>query len=194
MESVFKKYLILFLTFFKIGLFTFGGGYAMIPLIQQEVTDKKKWMRAEEVADIIAISEATPGPLSINAATYVGYRVAGVLGAIFATIGLVIPSFVIIFIISLFLDQFMQIEIIDHAFMGIKAAVALLVIMGSFYLYKSMVKNAFTITVLIITISLSLILGFLNASISSVFFILGGALVGLVFELVYKMKKRGQQK
>jgi len=194
MESTFKKYLILFLTFFKIGLFTFGGGYAMIPLIQQEVTDKKKWMRAEEVADIIAISEATPGPLSINAATYVGYRVAGVLGTIFATIGLVIPSFVIIFIISLFLDQFMQIEIINHAFMGIKAAVALLVIMGSFYLYKSMEKNPFTIAILVITISLSLVLGFLNASISSVFFILGGALVGLIFELVYKMKKRGQQK
>ncbi|MFA5283236.1 MAG: chromate transporter [Bacilli bacterium] len=140
MESTFKKYLILFLTFFKIGLFTFGGGYAMIPLIQQEVTDKKKWMRAEEVADIIAISEATPGPLSINAATYVGYRVAGVLGTIFATIGLVIPSFVIIFIISLFLDQFMQIEIINHAFMGIKAAVALLVIMGSFISIKAWKK------------------------------------------------------
>lgn len=194
MENLFKKYFVLFITFFKIGLFTFGGGYAMIPLIQQEVTDKKKWMRAEEVADIIAISEATPGPLAINAATYVGYRVAGVFGTIFATIGLVIPSFVIIFIISLFLDQFMQIEIISHAFMGIKAAVALLVIMGSISLYKNMEKNVFTITLLIITIVVSLVLGFLNSSISSVFFILGGALIGLVFELIYKIKKRGKQK
>ena len=193
MKEYLQKYFILFLTFFKIGLFTFGGGYAMIPLIQQEVTDKKKWMRAEEVADIIAISESTPGPLSINAATYVGYKVAGVLGAIFATFGLVLPAFAIIYVISLFLDQFMSIEIIAHAFLGIKAAVSLLIIMGGYILFKQMNKTPLTVTLLILSIAVSLVLGFINQDVSSIFYIICGAMVGLVVELILMAKERGRK-
>ncbi len=193
MKEYLHKYFILFLTFFKIGLFTFGGGYAMIPLIQQEVTDKKKWMRAEEVADIIAISESTPGPLSINAATYVGYKVAGVLGAIFATFGLVLPAFAIIYVISLFLDQFMSIEIIAHAFLGIKAAVSLLIIMGGYILFKQMNKTPLTVTLLILSIAVSLVLGFINQDVSSIFYIICGAMVGLVVELILMAKERGRK-
>ena len=91
-QSLFYKYFSLFSTFFKVGLFTFGGGYAMIPIIQKEIVDKKKWVNEIELLDIIAISESTPGPIAINSATYIGYKVAGVLGSVFATLGIVLPS------------------------------------------------------------------------------------------------------
>ena len=95
----------LFLSFFKIGLFTFGGGYAMIPIMEREVVEKKKWVDDETISTILAISESTPGPLAINSATYIGYNIRGVLGSVMATLGVVLPSFIIIFLISLFFDN-----------------------------------------------------------------------------------------
>ena len=101
-----KVLISLFLTFFKIGLFTFGGGYAMIAVIERDIAEKKKWIEHEEFMDVIAIAESTPGPLAINSATYIGYKVGGVLGSLFATIGVALPSFVVIYVISLFFDAF----------------------------------------------------------------------------------------
>ena len=117
----------LFLTFVKIGLFTFGGGYAMISVIENNCVEKKKWITHDEMMNITVIAESTPGPIAINCATFVGYRVAGFPGAFFSTIGVVIPSFIIIFCISAFLDNFLDIAIVANAFQGIKVAVGILI-------------------------------------------------------------------
>ena len=116
----------LFLTFSKIGLFTFGGGYAMIALIEDICVEKKQWITHDEMMNVTVIAESTPGPIAINCATYVGYKQKGLPGAAFATVGIVLPSFCIIFLISMFLDSFLEIPWIAHAFMGIKAAVGIL--------------------------------------------------------------------
>ena len=111
-KSIFQ----LFITFFKTGLLTFGGGYAMIPILQREVSEKKKWISEMEMLDILAVSESTPGPIAVNTATYVGYEVAGFWGSFFATLGLIIPSFIIIFIISFFYKDFMNWTVVQAAF------------------------------------------------------------------------------
>ena len=118
----------LFLTFAKIGLFTFGGGYAMIPLIRNACVEKKRWITHDEMMNVTVIAESTPGPIAINCATFVGYRQKGVAGAAAATAGIVLPSFCIIFLISMFLDHFLEITWIAHAFMGIRAAVGILIV------------------------------------------------------------------
>ena len=115
----------LFLTFAKIGLFTFGGGYAMISLIENSCVEKKQWITHDEMMNVTVIAESTPGPIAINCATFVGYKQKGFTGAISATIGMVLPSFCIIFLISMFMDNFLEITWIAHAFMGIKIAVGL---------------------------------------------------------------------
>ena len=108
--SNFKKALKLFITFFKIGAFTFGGGYAMIPLIQHEVTVKNKWITDDDILEIVAISESTPGPIAVNSATFVGYRVCGVLGSIASTLGVVVPSFLIMLVVFFVLDEFQHLK------------------------------------------------------------------------------------
>lgn len=132
----------LFLTFFKIGLFTFGGGYAMIPLMQRETVDKHKWVSDDDILDIIAIAESTPGPIAINSATFIGYKTAGVWGSVAATLGTVLPSFMIILIISFFLRQFQDIKAVQYAFNGIRAGVLALLIKAWWNMYKKMPKNA----------------------------------------------------
>ena len=118
----------LFMTFFKIGLFTFGGGYAMISQIKEAVVEKKKWLSDDELMEIITIAESTPGPIAINLATFVGYKRKGVKGSIAATLGVILPSFIILYIISLFLDSFMENKYVAYAFSGIKCAVAFLIL------------------------------------------------------------------
>lgn len=131
----------LFATFFKIGLFTFGGGYAMLSVITDACVDKKKWITADDMMNITIIAETTPGPIAINCATFVGYRRKGVLGAIAATLGVVMPSFIIIYVISRFLNNFLEITIIDYAFRGIKMGVAFLILEASFGMMKTVSKN-----------------------------------------------------
>ena len=131
-ENVFLKCISLFVTFFKVGLFTFGGGYAMIPIIQKEVVEKKKWISGVDLLDILAISESTPGPISVNAATFVGYKVAGFLGALFSTLALATPSFIILLLISTFYDNFLALEFVNKAFLGLKIGVIILLINASF--------------------------------------------------------------
>ena len=130
-----------FATFFKIGAFTFGGGYAMIPLIQKEAVDRHGWVTEDDILDIIAIAESTPGPIAINSATFVGYRACGVLGSVAATLGVVLPSFVLIFAISFVLRQFQQIKAVQYAFQGIRAGVLALLCKALWGMYKKNQKN-----------------------------------------------------
>ena len=131
----------LFLTFLKIGAFTFGGGYAMIPLIQRETVEGKQWITDEDMLEIIAIAESTPGPLAINSATFVGSRVAGIPGAACATLGVVLPSFVIILIVAGLLDAFQHLRVIQYAFFGIRAGVLALILKAFWNMYKKCPKG-----------------------------------------------------
>ena len=141
MKEKLKRSLRLFVVFFKIGAFTFGGGYAMIPLIQKEVVDNKKWISDSDILDIIAIAESTPGPIAINSATFVGYKVAGFFGSFFATLGVVLPSFVIISVISLILKEFSEFQAVQFAFRGIRAGVLALILKALISMYKQCPKN-----------------------------------------------------
>ncbi len=134
----------LFSSFFKIGLFTFGGGMAMIPFIQKETVEKHLWIEEKDILEILAISESTPGPIAVNTATFIGYQKAGALGSAAATLGVVLPSFIIIMIISTFLRQFQEIKAVQYAFAGIRAGVIALVIKALVKLYKSCPKNLMT--------------------------------------------------
>ena len=134
----------LFLIFMKIGFFTFGGGYAMIPLIQRETVDNKKWISDKDILDIVAIAESTPGPIAINAATFIGYRVGGFLGAMAATVGVVLPSFTIIAAISYVLAAFQNVVWIQYAFNGIRAGVLALIVKALWSMYKQSPKGVFS--------------------------------------------------
>ena len=141
MKHDYKKLLPLFWTFFKIGGFTFGGGYAMIPLIQKETVENKKWITDDDILEIIAIAESTPGPVAINSATFVGYKTCGFLGAVCATLGVVLPSFVIILAISYVLDAFQEIKAVQYAFNGIRAGVLALLVKALVTMYKKSPKG-----------------------------------------------------
>ena len=130
-----------FATFFKIGAFTFGGGYAMIPLIQKEAVETHHWISDEDILEIVAIAESTPGPIAINAATFVGYRSCGVLGSVCATLGVVLPSFILIYIISFVLRQFQELKAVQYAFYGIRAGVLALLCKALWTMFKKNPKN-----------------------------------------------------
>ena len=141
MKHDYKRLWSLFCTFFKIGAFTFGGGYAMIPLIQKEAVENKGWITDDDILEIIAIAESTPGPIAINSATFVGYRTCGVLGAACATFGVVLPSFVIILAISYVLEQFQELKAVQYAFNGIRAGVLALLFKALWGMYKKSPKG-----------------------------------------------------
>ena len=138
----------LFLTFAKIGLFTFGGGYAMISLIGNSCVERKRWISHDEMMDITVIAESTPGPIAINCATYVGYKRKGLAGAVAATVGIVLPSFCIIFLVSSFLDDLLKIAWVAHAFMGIKLAVGILILDAAVKMISKMPKKPFPLAVM----------------------------------------------
>jgi len=138
-----NKVMQLMLTFLKIGAFTFGGGYAMIPMIQREIVDRHHWIEDRDILDIVAIAESTPGPIAVNSATFVGYKVAGFAGALFSTIGVVVPSFVIILAISFVLRQFESSLIVQYAFYGIRAGVLALIISAMMAMYRQCPKSLF---------------------------------------------------
>ena len=144
MNVNFKKNIQLFLTFLKIGTFTFGGGYAMIPLISKEVAENKKWVTDEDILEIVAIAESTPGPIAINSATFIGYKVCGFWGSFFATLGAVLPSFCVILIISYVLTEFQDIQAVKYAFNGIRAGVLAMLIKALWSMYKKCDKHIFS--------------------------------------------------
>lgn len=190
----FKTYLSLFLTYLKIGLFTFGGGYAMIALIEENIVNRKKWITKEELTDIVTIAESTPGPIAVNCSTYVGYKIGGVLGSIIATLGCVLPSFVIIFAISLVFDWFMGITIVQYAFNGIKCAVGLIILRQGIKMFKSFKKTVLSVICFFVALVGILLINFFAIDFSTVFFILAGAVVGLVVYLVGVVKEKRQAK
>lgn len=138
----------LFISFLKIGAFTFGGGYAMIPLIKREIVEEKKWLNDEEMLDIVAVAESTPGPLAVNAATFVGCRVAGTEGALAATTGVVLPAFVIMIVISKILSWVEQAQVVKFAFNGIRAGVLVLIVSALLSLFRQSKKEAFNYIVM----------------------------------------------
>ncbi len=169
---------LLFFTFFKIGLFTFGGGYSMIPLIHFYAVDKYHWLTEKEFIDIIAIAESTPGPIAINSATYVGYKVLKIKGSAIATLGVVIPSLVIIIIISAFLMQFKNNIYVEYAFMGIRVGVAVLIMNAAIRIYKKIDKNILSY----ILVVFGLVMGFFNI-IPIVYVIIIGGVIGIIYNV-----------
>lgn len=170
----------LFFTFFKLGLFTFGGGYAMIANIRDIVLEKKQWLTEDELFQVITIAESTPGPIAINLATYVGYRKGGVLGSACATLGVVLPSFVIIYLISFVLDAFMTNPYVAGAFEGIKCAVAFLIIRAGWGMLKKLEKKPLPMIVLVLTVAAMLTFELLAVEVSTVVLILIGGVIGIV--------------
>ena len=184
----------LFLTFVKIGLFTFGGGYAMISVIENNCVEKKKWITHDEMMNSTVIAESTPGPIAINCATFVGYRVAGFPGAFFSTIGVVIPSFIIIFCISAFLDNFLDIAIVANAFQGIKVAVGILIFDVAINMIKKMPKKAFSIILMSGSFLVMMLINMMSWDFSSISIMLIAAVVSLFYysieDYVKKESKR----
>ncbi len=170
MKELFK----MFLTFFKIGSFTFGGGYAMIPLIEREVVDNNKWISKDEFIDIIAISQSFPGALAINSCTFIGYKIGGIAGGILGLLGVALPSFLIILLIALAFSKFRDMYIVELIFNGINAAVPLLILVGVNSLAQVLPKTATNIIIVIITVLLSV---FLN--VSPIYIILLSAVYGI---------------
>ena len=190
-ENIFIKLLTLFVTFLKIGAFTFGGGYAMIPIIQREVVDKRKWANTGDILDILAISESTPGPIAVNTATYIGFHVAGFWGSFFATLGLALPSFVIIYVISLFYKTFMTWTVVQAAFKGLSIGVIILLCMAIIRLKKAIKNNALSVILFAVTLIGMLSLNFFQIKIPSVslIFIGLGLLVGIIATLLTRKEK-----
>lgn len=175
----------LFSTFFRIGAFTFGGGYAMLSLIQKEIVDNKKWATDEEVLDYYAVAQCTPGVIAVNTATFIGYKQKGTLGAAAATFGVVAPSITIITIIAAVLQNFMQYEIVQHIFGGIRVAVAVLIVNAVFSMGKKAVVDKLCTAIALLSFLVSVIF----PSVSPVFIVLAAALIG-----ISTMKKRGAEK
>ena len=174
-----KLYFELFASFFKIGAFTIGGGYAMLPLIQREVVENKNWIEERDMLDIVAIAESTPGPIAINTATFVGTKTAGFFGAFFSTLGVVLPSFIIITALSYVLDAVSNIEAVKFAFNGIRAGVLALIVKALWGMAKQCPKNVFSAVLAVVAFAIVL---FLNVNVLWV--IIGGALIGLAVALI----------
>ena len=188
-----KDYLSLFLTMLKIGLFTFGGGYAMIALLENEFVAKKKWIEKDEFLDVAAIAESTPGPIAINAATYIGFKNAGIVGSIIATLGICIPSFVIIYAISLFFDAFLSLTLVAYAFKGIQICVVYLILSAGLKMLKQMKKTGFNIVIVLITLICMVVLSLFAVKFSTIFYILISGAFGVVVYFLGKLKKEEKQ-
>ncbi len=187
-----NKILEIFLTFAKIGAFTFGGGYAMIPIIENICVGKKKWITHEEMMDVTVIAESTPGPIAINCATFVGYRQAGLIGAISATIGVVLPSLIIICVIAAFLDHFLEYTLVANAFRGIKIAVGLLIINAAVNMLKKLPKKVIPVLIMFGACLLMLMIDFFAWNFSSIYLMLIAAAIGVIFFAVANAgKKKG---
>ena len=174
----------LFLTFAKIGLFTFGGGYAMISIIENKCVEEKKWITHEEMMDMTVIAESTPGPIAINCATYVGLKKGGFLGALLATLGVVVPSFIIIFLISMFLDNFLEITIVANAFKGIKVAVGLLIFDAAITMLKKMKKKLMPRIIMLCSCGVMLCVNVFAWNFSSISLMVIAGVVSLVIYVV----------
>lgn len=182
----------LMLTFLKIGAFTFGGGYAMIALVEKDVVEKKKWLTEKEMIDLLAIAESTPGVIALNTATYVGQKVAGFFGALAASICVMLPSIVIIVLISGIIQQFGDNRYVRWAFLGIRAAVAALIFNAVLKMFKQVEKNVFSYILMAIALVLAALSVFNVIALDVVFILLGAAAVGLIYG-IFRRKKQNHR-
>ncbi|MDD3107560.1 MAG: chromate transporter [Bacilli bacterium] len=176
-----NKNINLFFTFLKIGAFTFGGGYAMIPLIHHELVEKKKWISDDEMVNMIAIAESTPGVIAVNSATFVGYKINKFWGSFFSTLGVVLPSFVVITLIALFFENFLAIPIVSFAFKGIRAGVVVLILSACLKLYKKSPKTVLAYFLMAFALLISLFVDFRYLSFALIVF---GMIVGLLSQMI----------
>ena len=174
----------LFLTFAKIGLFTFGGGYAMISVIENNCVERKQWITHDEMMDVTVIAESTPGPIAINCATFTGYKKAGFMGALVATFGIVLPSFVVIYLISMLLDNFLELTIIANAFKGIKIAVGLLILDAAITMLKKMHKKKLPRAIMICSCIAMLCINIFAFDFSSISLMIIAAVVSLIIFVI----------
>lgn len=181
----------LFFTFLKIGAFTFGGGYAMIALLETEFIDRRKWMTREEFLDMVAIAESTPGPVAINSATYIGYKVAGVAGAAVATLAVSLPSFAIIYLISLFFDRFLALEWVARAFRGIQVCVVYLIFTTGLDMLRSLPRDALSLAIFLCVLAVMTAFSILSVGFSSILYILISGLVGLLAYSLRRLSGKG---
>ena len=187
-----KNLLNLFLTFFKLGIFSIGGGPTMLTLLQGELVEKKKWITNDELMEMTAIAESTPGPIAINLATYLGYKKGGFFGSLLSTLGVIITPFVLMFCISLFLENILSVSAVKYAFMGVKVGVVFLLLRVTFTLVKSLKKDWFGITLLCVVTTAMVLFTIFAINFSAIYFILLGAVLGL---LIYGIipKKRSEK-
>ena len=182
----------LFLTFVKIGLFTFGGGYAMIAMIENHCVERKGWISHDDMMNVTVIAESTPGPIAINCATFTGYKKAGILGAVTATLGIVLPSFLIIYLISMFLDNFLELTLIANAFKGIKIAVGILILDAAVTMIKKMHKKKLPRAIMLCSAAVMLCINLFAWNFSSISLMLLAAAVSLcIFLLQGSAAKKG---
>ena len=182
----------LFFVFAKIGLFTFGGGYAMISIIEDICVEKKKWITHEEMMNMTVVAESTPGPIAINCATFVGYKQKGFAGAIAATLGMILPSFIIIYLISMFLDHFLEITWIAKGFKGIRIAVGILILDAAVKMIRKMKKKAFMIGMMLCSMAVMLLVSFLSWNFSSItLMLIAGVLSLLIFAIQNASPEKG---
>lgn len=188
-----KKVGQLALTFLKIGAFTFGGGYAMLALLETEFVSRRQWMTMEEFMDMTAIAESTPGPMAVNSATYIGYRVAGPVGALVATLAVCLPSFVVIYILSFFFDRFLSLTYVAKAFRGIQAGVVYLIFSAGLKMLRSIEKNGLSRGIAAVVMLLMVVLTLLSVKVSSLIYILLSGLIGLAVYGVRVWRQRAER-
>lgn len=174
----------------KVGAFTFGGGYAMIAVLENEFVGKRGWLDKEEFLDLAAIAESTPGPIAINAATYIGYKCSGFPGTLIATVGMCLPSFTVIYLISLFFDAFLSFEIVEYAFRGIQIGVIYIILSAGIKMFKGIKKNAFNLTVICSVITLMIVFSLFAINFSTVIYILACGIIGVVVYLVRRLRNK----
>ena len=180
----------LFFTMLKIGLFTFGGGYAMIALLENEFISKKSWIEKDEFLDMVAIAESTPGPIAINAATYIGYKTFGIRDSLLATLAICIPSFVIIYAISLFFDLFLSLTLVAYAFRGIQVGVIYLIGSAGLRMLKNVKKKPLPLLILSVTLTGMLLCSILAVNFSTIFYILISGALGIAVYLCSLLRGR----
>lgn len=188
-----KKQTLLFLTFLKIGAFTFGGGYAMLALLEHEFVERRGYLTQEEFLDMTAISESTPGPIAINSATYIGYRVCGVTGAAVATLAVSLPSFLVIYCISLFFDRFLALSFVAHAFRGIQVCVIYLIGAAGLKMLRNLERTLQNKLVLAFVAAAMLVTTLLAVQFSSVFYILLCGALGVLADRLHTLRNKSRK-
>jgi chromate transporter len=178
----------------KIGLFTFGGGYAMIALIDHECVEKKKWITSDELMDVTVVAESTPGPIAINCATYVGYQQAGFAGGMSATLGVIIPSFVVIYLISLFFNNVLEIAAVNNAFKGVQVAVSLLIAAAAIKMLRHMQRETLPAIILLLSFGAVLMIEALNLNFSTIYIILIAGVIGYLSSLLIKKDEKSRER